>query len=154
HTSYGWEFDGDGDDGFVVGADDDVDADMSMDMDSFLSILNEDPLDASQQLSHKNLAKMGHPSPHVWYVTPGRTVTPRMFHSSSYMRSAKKGSSPLLTTAQKLSAPPLLRLRNYLIPAAVLAGIGAGLLFMHYNDENRAIRQGQFLLMLSPHSQH
>nr|GEV87147.1 helicase, C-terminal [Tanacetum cinerariifolium] len=48
-TSYGWEFDGDGDDGFVVGADDDVDADMSMDMDSFLSILNEDPLDASQQ---------------------------------------------------------------------------------------------------------
>nr|GEV92075.1 protein SCO1 homolog 2, mitochondrial isoform X1 [Tanacetum cinerariifolium] len=77
------------------------------------------------------------------YVTPGRSVTPRMFHSSSYMRSAKKGSTPLLTTAQKLSAPPLLRLRKYLIPAAVFGGIGVGLLFMHYNDEKRAIRQGQ-----------
>ncbi|GJT63748.1 protein SCO1 homolog 2, mitochondrial isoform X1 [Tanacetum coccineum] len=76
---------------------------------------------------------MGHPSPHVWYVTPGRTVTPRMFHSSSYMRSAKEGSRPLLTTGGNYRDPPS--------PAAVLAGIGAGLLFMHYNDENRAIRQ-------------
>ncbi|GKD87204.1 60S ribosomal protein L13a-4-like protein [Tanacetum coccineum] len=65
------------------------------------------------------------------YVTPGRTVIPRMFHSSTYMRSAKKGSTLLLTTTQKLSAPPLLRLRNYLIPAAVFGEIGLGLLFMH-----------------------
>ncbi|GJZ43299.1 protein SCO1 homolog 2, mitochondrial [Tanacetum coccineum] len=77
------------------------------------------------------------------YVTPGRTVIPRMFHSSSYIRSTKKGSTPLLTTTQKQSAPPLLRLRNYLIPAAVFGGIGLGLLFMHYNDDKRAIRQGQ-----------
>ncbi|GJX30159.1 hypothetical protein Tco_0238238 [Tanacetum coccineum] len=54
-----------------------------------------------------------------------------MFHSSTYMRSTKKGSTLLLTTTQKLSAPPLLRLRNYLIPAAVFGEIGLGLLFMH-----------------------
>ncbi|PWA41291.1 Copper chaperone SCO1/SenC [Artemisia annua] len=77
------------------------------------------------------------------YVTPGRSGTQRTFHSSSYMRSAKKSSTPLLTTAQKLSAPPLRRLRNFLIPTAVFGGIGAGLLFMHFNDEKRAIRQGQ-----------
>ncbi|PWA42445.1 hypothetical protein CTI12_AA544810 [Artemisia annua] len=77
------------------------------------------------------------------YVTPGRSGPQRTFHSSSYMRSAKKSSTPLLTTAQKLSAPPLRRLRNFLIPTAVFGGIGAGLLFMHFNDEKRAIRQGQ-----------
>ena len=41
-TSYEWEFNGDGDDGFVGGDDD---ADMCMDIDSFLSILNEDRVD-------------------------------------------------------------------------------------------------------------
>ncbi|PWA97775.1 Helicase, C-terminal [Artemisia annua] len=43
-TSYEWEFNGDGDDGFVGGDDGD---DMCMDIDSFLSILNEDQVDQS-----------------------------------------------------------------------------------------------------------
>ncbi|GJV87796.1 60S ribosomal protein L13a-4-like protein [Tanacetum coccineum] len=73
------------------------------------------------------------------YVTLGRTVIPRMFHSSSYMISTKKGSTLLLTTTQKLSAPPLLRLRNYLIPAAVFGEIGLGLLFMHIIKTRREL---------------
>ncbi|KAL4579752.1 hypothetical protein LXL04_015917 [Taraxacum kok-saghyz] len=72
-----------------------------------------------------------------------RCVTRMTFHSSSYTRAANMSnkSGPLLTQHQ--SPSPIWQ--SYLIPTAVLGGIGGTLLFWHLNDEKRAVHKGQGL---------
>ncbi|KAI3824464.1 hypothetical protein L1987_05924 [Smallanthus sonchifolius] len=59
----------------------------------------------------------------------------KMFHSSR----APNKNGPLLAQGRPSSSS----WRPYLIPIAVVGGIGGGLLFMHLNDEKRAIHRGQ-----------
>lgn len=71
-------------------------------------------------------------------ISPKRCVTQKMmFHSSSYVRSPKH----LLEQSQPRPLSSLWR--SYFIPTAVLCGIGGGLVYLHLNDEKRAIRKGQ-----------
>ncbi|KAL8248982.1 hypothetical protein R6Q59_005850 [Mikania micrantha] len=77
-------------------------------------------------------------------ISPRRCGTQKLFHSSIYRRAAKMSNKngPLLDQGREQLASSSLR-RSYLIPVAVLGGIGGGLLFMHLNDERRAIHRGQ-----------
>ncbi|XP_071696158.1 protein SCO1 homolog 2, mitochondrial-like [Rutidosis leptorrhynchoides] len=73
---------------------------------------------------------------------PKRFVTQKMrFHSSSYLKSPK----PLLeqTGHRSQTRPASSKWKSYLITTTVLGGIGSGLLYLHLNDEKRAIRKGQ-----------
>ncbi|KAK4356662.1 hypothetical protein RND71_025633 [Anisodus tanguticus] len=69
-----------------------------------------------------------------------RFIPPKSFHSASCMRSARKtNDQPLLTG---LSPTPK-SWKPYILPGAVLGGFGGLILFLHYNDERRAIPKGQ-----------
>ncbi|KAK1423740.1 hypothetical protein QVD17_19048 [Tagetes erecta] len=69
--------------------------------------------------------------------------TQKMFHTST-ARAAKMSNKngPLLEQGRERFASSAWR--SYLFPVGVISGIGGGLLFMHFNDEKRAIRRGQF----------
>ncbi|KAI3506481.1 hypothetical protein L1887_28841 [Cichorium endivia] len=70
-----------------------------------------------------------------------RYLTPKTFHSSSYMRAENMSNrNGHFLEGQSHSSPFW---RSYLIPIGVLGGIGGGLLIMHMNDEKRAIHKGQ-----------
>lgn len=63
------------------------------------------------------------------------------FRSSSYMKAANMSNKSGHLLSQEQPPPPFWR--SYLIPTAVLGGIGGALLILHINDEKRAIHKGQ-----------
>ncbi|PSS36700.1 Protein SCO1 2 like [Actinidia chinensis var. chinensis] len=71
-----------------------------------------------------------------------RFAPSRRFHCSSCVRSSRRTAvspSPLLP--EKTPSSP--SWSNYIIPTALLGGIGGVVLLFHYNDERRAILKGQ-----------
>ncbi|XP_059624292.1 protein SCO1 homolog 2, mitochondrial [Cornus florida] len=68
-----------------------------------------------------------------------RSGQSKRFHSSSYLRSARRTTIPTVTEP----IPTSHSWRSYIIPTALLGGIGGALIFLHYNDERRAIPKGQ-----------
>nr|XP_043610874.1 protein SCO1 homolog 2, mitochondrial isoform X2 [Erigeron canadensis] len=66
----------------------------------------------------------------------------KMFHTST-MKAAKKSGPSLEALPKPPASRPPSKWRYYLLPTAVLGGIGGGLLYLHLNDEKRAIRIGQ-----------
>ncbi|XP_016500636.1 protein SCO1 homolog 2, mitochondrial isoform X1 [Nicotiana tabacum] len=69
-----------------------------------------------------------------------RFITHKRFHSASCMRSARKtNDQPLLTGP----SPTPKSWNPYISPGALLGGFGGLILFLHYNDERRAIPKGQ-----------
>ncbi|XP_031093179.1 protein SCO1 homolog 2, mitochondrial [Ipomoea triloba] len=63
----------------------------------------------------------------------------RRFHSTCYMRSGDRRNVPVERSAPVVAAS----WRSYILPGAVLGGFGGLVLFLHYNDERRAIPKGQ-----------
>ncbi|KAM7529265.1 hypothetical protein LguiB_032675 [Lonicera macranthoides] len=62
----------------------------------------------------------------------------KRFHSSTYMRSERQTNSRLVPETTQTSESS----RSYILPATVLAGFGGLAMFLHYNDERRAIPKG------------
>lgn len=64
----------------------------------------------------------------------------RRIHCSSYTRSAKRTTVPPLVPEKTPSSHSW---RSYIIPTALLGGIGGVVLLVHHNDERRAVLKGQ-----------
>ncbi|KAA8546830.1 hypothetical protein F0562_003246 [Nyssa sinensis] len=64
----------------------------------------------------------------------------KRFHSSSYMRSTRQtNTTPLLPER----TPTRHSWSSYILPIALVGGIGGAAVLLHYNDERRAILKGQ-----------
>lgn len=64
----------------------------------------------------------------------------RRFHSSSHRSAKNTNTRPLMPEETPATSYSW---RSYLIPTAVLGGVGGAVFFLHYNDERRAILKGQ-----------
>ncbi|XP_004237400.1 protein SCO1 homolog 2, mitochondrial [Solanum lycopersicum] len=69
-----------------------------------------------------------------------RFTPPKRFHSASCMRSSRKTYDPPLLTGP---SPTSKSWKPYILPGAALGVFGGLILFLHYNDERRAIPKGQ-----------
>ncbi|KAL3524734.1 hypothetical protein ACH5RR_013106 [Cinchona calisaya] len=69
-----------------------------------------------------------------------RFIHCKRFHSGRSLRSTKRTNSPPLVPPE---TPTSQSWRSYIIPGAVLGGVGGLAFFLHYNDERRAILKGQ-----------
>ncbi|XP_052196710.1 protein SCO1 homolog 2, mitochondrial isoform X2 [Diospyros lotus] len=69
-----------------------------------------------------------------------RFVPSKRFHSSSYLRSARRPDGPPLLPEKTPSSHSW---STYIVPTALLGGIGGVAFFLHYNDERRAVLKGQ-----------
>lgn len=74
------------------------------------------------------------------FNTLRRFIPSRRFHSGRALRSAKGTNPPPLLPP---GTPSSHSWRSFIIPGAVLGGVGGLVFFLHYNDERRAIPKGQ-----------
>ncbi|XP_027073693.1 protein SCO1 homolog 2, mitochondrial-like isoform X1 [Coffea arabica] len=74
------------------------------------------------------------------FNTLKRFIPCKSFHSGRCLQSAKSANSPPLLPPKTTTSHSW---RPYIVPGAVLAGVGGLAFFLHYNDERRAIPKGQ-----------
>lgn len=71
--------------------------------------------------------------------SPIRFVPAKRFHCSGYLRSERQTNKSLFPN----HTPESQSWRSYMLPTAVLGGIGGIALLLHYNDERRAVLKGE-----------